>query len=87
MQYKFKKPFKYGNETIETVELKEDLTAGDMVRVGNANGDGDKRAEMVVAATGWPLLKVSKMSAKDYISLCDIVASFLEDGETDGREM
>lgn len=86
MQYKFKKPFKYGNETIETVELKEEFTAGDMIRVANAKGDGDKTGVMLCLATGWALPKVSNMSIIDSIAISEIIAGFFEIGEMDGRE-
>ena len=42
MIYKFKKPVKFGEETIESVELKEEFDVGDMIRIANAKGDGDK---------------------------------------------
>lgn len=86
MQYKFKKPFVYGNETIETVELREEFNAGDMIRVANAKGDGDKTGAMLCAATEWPLPKVSKISLTDAVKISEIIASFFEIGETDGPE-
>lgn len=86
MQYKFKKPFVYGNETIETVELREEFNAGDMIRVANAKGDGDKTGVILCAATGWPLPKVSKMSFDDACKISEITAGFFEIGETDGPE-
>ena len=80
MQYKFKKPFKYGNETIETVELKEEFNVGDMIRITNAKGDGDKTGAMLVAATGWPLPKVAEI-------LIGVVGNFFNPGQKDGTEM
>ncbi len=87
MQYKFKKPFKYGNETIETVELKEEFNAGDMIRIANAKGDGDKTGAMIVAATGWPLPKVSEIPIQDALSLVGIIGDFFDPGQKGGAEM
>lgn len=86
MQYKFKKPFKYGNETIETVELKEEFDMGDMIRITNANGKGDQSAAMIAAATCWPLPKVSKIPVKDAVDLLEIVSSFFELGQEDASQ-
>lgn len=86
MQYKFKNPFKYGNETIETVELKEEFDMGDMIRIANSNGKGDQSAAMVAAATGWPLPKVSKIPVKDAVDLLEIVSSFFELGQEDASQ-
>lgn len=91
MLYKFKKPFKYGTETVESVELKEDFDTGDMIRVANAKGDGDKVGTMLVAATGWPLPKVAKIPLVDYFEMTGIVADFFNDlpipSLKDGSEM
>ena len=51
MLYKFKKSFKYGNETVESVELKEEFNVGDMVRVLNTQGTGDQVATSLACAT------------------------------------
>ncbi|WP_407440551.1 phage tail assembly protein [Fibrobacter sp.] len=87
MQYKFKKPFKYGNENIETVELKEEFNAGDMIRIANAKGDGDKTGAMLVAATGWPLPKVACIPIADALAIAGVVTTFFGLSETDGPEM
>ena len=87
MQYKFKKPFKYGNETIETVELKEEFDVGDMIHITNAKGDGDKTGAMLVAATGWPLPKVSKIPMADGVALAEAIGSFFDPGQKDGAAM
>ena len=84
MIYKFKKPFKFGNETIETVELKEEFNAGDMIHITNAEGDGDKMGAMIAAATGWPLPKVSLMSIPDALAISRAVTPFFEVGEENG---
>lgn len=86
MQYKFKKPFKYGNENIETVELKEEFTAGDLIRIGNADGNGDKTGAVLVAATGWPLPKVAKIPIADALAISEAVTPFFGLSETDGPE-
>lgn len=78
MQYKFKKPFKFGNETIETVELKEEFTMGDMIRITNAQGKGDQSGAMVVAATGWPLPKVAQIPMVDAVAIVEKVSSFFD---------
>ena len=85
MQYKFKKPFKYGDETVETVELKEEFDVGDMIRITNAKGDGDKTGAMLVAATGWPLPKVSKISMVDGVDIGEVVGNFFNPGQEDGE--
>lgn len=84
MLYKFKKPFKYGTETVESVELKEDYTAGDLMRIQNAKGDGDKIGAAIVAATNWPLPKVAMIPFNDAVAIQSTVLDFLEIGETDG---
>ena len=81
MIYKFKKPFKYGEETIESVELKEEYDMGDMIHVANAKGDGDKTGAMLCAATGWPLPKVAKIPLKDGSSIVNKISPFLDPGE------
>ena len=86
MQYKFKKPFKFGEETIESVELKEEFDVGDMIRITNAKGDGDKTGAILAAATGWPLPKVSKISMADGVALAEIVGNFFNLGQKDGEE-
>lgn len=86
MQYKFKKPFKFGEETIESVELREEFDVGDMIRIANAKGDGDKTGAMLAAATGWPLPKVSKISMADGVALAEIVGNFTNLGQKDGEE-
>lgn len=87
MQYKFKKPFKYGNENIETVELKEEFTAGDLIRITNAAGDGDRTGAVIVAATGWPLPKVALIPIADAVSIVKTVTPFFEITEKNGLEM
>lgn len=78
MKYVFKKPFKYGTETIESVELREEYTAGDMMRISNCNGKaGDVEGAIAVAATGWPLQKIAAMPLSDYKNLLEKVAPFL----------
>ena len=84
MEYKFKKPFKFGNETIETVELKEEFNAGDMIRITNAEGTGDRIGAMLAAATGWPLPKVAQMSIPDAFAISEVVSPFLDIGEKGG---
>lgn len=84
MQYKFKKPFKFGNETIETVELKEEFNAGDMIRITNAEGTGDRMGAVLAAATGWPLPKVAQMSIPDALAISEVVSPFFEVGEGNG---
>ena len=84
MQYKFKKPVKFGEETIESVELREEFD--DMIRIANAKGDGDKTGAMLAAATGWPLPKVSKISMADGVALAEIVGNFINLGQKDGKE-
>lgn len=84
MIYKFKKPFKFGNETIETVELKEEFNTGDMIRITNAAGTGDRMGAMLAAATNWPLPKVAQMSIPDAFAISEIVSPFLDDGEEGG---
>ena len=86
MIYKFKKPFKFGNETNETVELKEELNTGDMIRITNAEGTGDKMGAMLVAATGWPLPKVAQISIPDSIAISEIVTPFFGFGEAESLE-
>lgn len=84
MQYKFKKPFKYGEETVESVELKEEFNTGDMIRIVNSTGDGDKMGAMLVAATGWPLPKVAKISIPDSLAISEIISPFFGIGEKAG---
>lgn len=84
MQYKFKKPIKFGNETIETVELKEEFNTGDMIRITNAEGDGDKMGAMIAAATGWPLPKVALMSIPDALAISKAITPFFEVGDGNG---
>lgn len=84
MQYKFKKPFKFGNETIETVELKEEFNTGDMIRITNAEGDGNKMGAMISAATGWPLPKVALMSIPDALAISKVITPFFEVGDGNG---
>lgn len=86
MIYKFKKPFKYENETVDTVELKEDYNAGDLIRIVNAKGEGDKVGAILVAATGWPLPKVSKIHILDAMAMNGIITSFLGLGDETGAE-
>ena len=86
MIYKFKKPFKFGEEKIESVELKEEFDTGDMIRIANAKGDGDKTGAMIVAATGWPLPKVAKIPMEDGVKIAEIVADFFNPGQKDGGE-
>ena len=86
MIYKFKKPVKFGEETIESVELKEEFDVGDMIRIANAKGDGDKTGAMLSAATGWPLPKVSKISMADGVALAEITGNFFNPGQKDGTE-
>lgn len=83
MQYKFKKPFKYGNETIENVELKDEFNTGDLIRITNAEGAGDKLGAVLAAATGWPLPKVAAIPIRDSIAISEIVTPFFEVGKTD----
>lgn len=87
MQYKFKKPFKYGSETIETVELKEEYNAGDLIHLMNAVGPGDKQGAIISLATGWPISKVSKIPIGDAIAIGEVAAPFLIPGLEDGSEM
>ena len=74
------------NETVETVELREEFNAGDMIRVANAKGNGDKMGVMLCTATEWPLPKVSKIPFADAAAINEIIAGFFEIGETDGPE-
>ena len=88
--YKFQKPFKYGDEVISSVELKDEFDTGDMIRVMNAKGEGDKMGAMIVAATGWPLPKVAKIPLKETLQLSTKIADFFGDlpttSETSGSE-
>ena len=86
MLYKFKKSFKYGNETVESVELKEEFNVGDMVRVMNSKGTGDQVATILACATGWPLPKVAMISIEDGMALNEAIAPFFGLSETDGPE-
>lgn len=84
MLYNFKKTFRYGNENVDSVELKEEYNAGDLIRVQNAKGEGDKIGAVIVAATGWPLPKVACIPFNDAVAIQEIVMGFLGIGETDG---
>ena len=87
MLYKFKKPFKYGTETVESVELKEAYNTGDLIRIANANGNGDRTGAMLVAATGWPLPKVACIPIADALAITEAITPFFGLSETDGPEM
>lgn len=87
MVYKFKKSFKYGEETVESVELKEEFNVGDMVRVMNSKGTGDQVATILACATGWPMPKVAKIPIEDGIALNEVIAPFFGLTETDGPEI
>ncbi len=87
MLYKFKKPFKYGTETVESVELKEEYNTGDLIRIANANGNGDRTGAMLVAATGWPLPKVACIPIADALAITEAITPFFGLSETDGPEM
>lgn len=83
MNYKLLKEFKFGNETISEVEIKEDYDCGDMVRIQNAakKGDGDVFIEIVCIGTGFPLPKASKIPIKDAVKISILVKNFLDLGE------
>lgn len=87
MIYKFKKPFKYGSENVESVELKEEYNTGDLIRIANANGNGDRTGAMLVAATGWPLPKVACIPIADAVAISEVITPFFGIGEADGLEM
>lgn len=83
MQYKLKKSFKFGQETIAEVEIKEDFDAGDVARVQNASkrGDGDAFIEILSIGTGFPAPKASKIPAADAVEISRLVTNFLNLGE------
>ncbi|MCQ2123550.1 hypothetical protein SAMN05720766_10955 [Fibrobacter sp. UWH9] len=87
MKYNFKKTFRYGNENVDSVELKEEYNAGDLIRIANANGNGDRTGAMLVAATGWPLPKVACIPIADALAIAEAITPFFGIGETDGPEM
>lgn len=82
MNYKLTKPFKYGNETISEIEIKEEYNCGDMVRIQNASakGDGDIFLELVVVGTGFPAPKASLIPARDALKITGLVKDFLDLG-------
>lgn len=84
MVYQFKKPFKFGNETISSVELKEEFNVGDMIRIANAKGDGDRTGALIVSATNWPLPKVAEIPMQDGVAIAEIVGNFISPGQKDG---
>lgn len=83
MNYKLIKEFKFGNETITEIEIREEYDAGDMARIQNAakKGDGDVFLELLCLGTGFPLPKVSKIPMKDSIKISVLVKDFLDLGE------
>lgn len=83
MNYKLMKEFKFGNETITEVEVREEYDAGDMARIQNAakKGDGDVFLELVCIGTNFPLPKASKIPLKDSVKISLMVKDFLDLGE------
>lgn len=90
MIFKFSKPFKYGDENVTSVDLKEDFDTGDMIRIANCKGEGDKSGALLCAATRWPIGKVSKIPVKDSLKILEKVTPFFDDlldsSEKDGSE-
>lgn len=83
MNYKLKKQFKFGQETVSEVDIKEDYEAGDLVRVQNANkkGDGEAFLEILSIGTGFPAPKAAKIPAADAVAISKMVTNFLNLGE------
>lgn len=86
MLYKFKKPFQYGKENVESVELKESFNTGDMIRITNEKQDGDRFGAILVAATGWPLPKVAEIPFEDSTVMAELLVPFIEAGVAGGAQ-
>ncbi|MCF0222858.1 MAG: phage tail assembly protein [Fibrobacter sp.] len=87
MKYQFKKTFRYGSESIDSVELKEEYTTGDLIRIANASGKGDQTGAMLVAATGWPLPKVAQIPIADAVAIAEAITPFFGIGQEVGLEV
>lgn len=90
-EYKFKKPWKFGTETVEKVSVKgsEEYTAGDMFRLRNVtkdvNGnmlDGELQREMLIVALDWPDTKVDKIPISELEDLLAFVSPLFTGGKT-----
>lgn len=86
MQYKLKTPFKFGNETVTEVTLKDAFNAGDMIRIANEEKAGDSIGATLCAMTGWPLPKVAQMGIDDAMAIADVAAPFLDRSKKTGSE-
>jgi hypothetical protein len=82
MNIKLKTPIKVNGKETSEVVIKEDYSAGDMIRIQNAKGkgEGEAFAAVVIAATGWDITTVSQLNSKDFIRINNAAQPFLVDG-------
>lgn len=82
MIIKLKKPIKVNGKETSEVDIKEDYSAGDMIRIQNSKGkgEGEAFAAVVIAATGWDITTVSQLNSKDFIRINNAAQPFLVDG-------
>ena len=76
------KPINVNGKEVNQVDIKEDYTAGDMIRVQDAKskGEGHVIAAVVTAATGWDISTISKMTSKDFVRINNAAQPFLVGG-------
>ena len=87
MKYQLKKPIKFGDEIIDSVELKEEYCVGDQIRLQNVTklggedgktvlNRGDLLQETLEIGLDWPAVKVKKLSPADGIEINRIINDF-----------
>lgn len=91
-EYKFKKPWKFGEKTVEKVKVKnqDDLTAGDMFRLRNVEKDekgnimdGSLQREMLIVALDWSDTQVEKIPLTELDDLIAFVSPLFTGGKSE----
>jgi len=83
MIIKLKKTVDVNGKLVDEVDIKEDYSGADVIRIQNAKskGEGEVMAAVVIAATGWDIGILAKMSSQDIIRINNLAQPFLIGGE------
>ena len=84
-EYKFTRPWKFGSETIESVQVKEQFTAGDMRILKNTNARenmGDFLMKVIQVGTGYTETQAEMIPAEDFDPLTEFIANFMPGGKS-----